>query len=192
MLAAAAALMRQRADEIGAGLTREEGKPLPEARGEVLRAADVLEYFAGEASRPIGVTLPSYRPATRIQTTRHPGMRVFEEETFGPVTVVDDLDEAIALTQATDYGLCAAIHTRDLGQATRFVDEVIVGVLNVNQPTSGVEPHAPFGGWACPARPSVSSARRRWSSSPSSRHWSSASESVGGRCGPGATVSAVK
>jgi aldehyde dehydrogenase (NAD+) len=78
-----------------------------------------------------------------------PGMRLFDEETFGPVAAVttfDTLDEAIALSRHPSYGLTAAIHTNDLGVADRFMREVSVGVVNVNLPTSGVEPHIPFGG----------------------------------------------
>jgi aldehyde dehydrogenase (NAD+) len=78
-----------------------------------------------------------------------PGMTLFDEETFGPVasvTTFDTLDEAIALSADASYGLTASIHTNDLGAADRFMREVSTGVVNVNLPTSGVEPHLPFGG----------------------------------------------
>jgi acyl-CoA reductase-like NAD-dependent aldehyde dehydrogenase len=77
------------------------------------------------------------------------GMRLADEEIFGPVaavTVVDDLDEAIGLATKTNYGLSASIHTSRIDSAQRFADSLAVGVVNVNQPTTGVEPHLPFGG----------------------------------------------
>ncbi len=54
ILFAAAELLAQRSDEIGHELTREEGKTLAEGRGEARRAAAVLRFAAGEASRPLG------------------------------------------------------------------------------------------------------------------------------------------
>ncbi|HEY3749290.1 MAG TPA: aldehyde dehydrogenase family protein [Pseudonocardiaceae bacterium] len=83
-----------------------------------------------------------------VVTDVAPGMRLFDDETFGPVavvTAVDDIDEAIAMATSS-YGLTSAIHTSRLSAVYRFAERVPVGVVNVNQPTTGVEPHAPFGG----------------------------------------------
>jgi succinate-semialdehyde dehydrogenase/glutarate-semialdehyde dehydrogenase len=55
----AADLLRQRADAIAPLLTMEQGKPLPEAKGEVLAAADVIDWFAEEARRTYGRVIPS-------------------------------------------------------------------------------------------------------------------------------------
>ena len=55
----AADLLRERADKIAPLLTMEQGKPLPEAKGEVLAAADVIDWFAEEARRTYGRVIPA-------------------------------------------------------------------------------------------------------------------------------------
>ncbi|CAN7761475.1 aldehyde dehydrogenase family protein [Rhizobium leguminosarum] len=59
-----------RKDELGALLAREEGKTLPEATGEVIRASQIFEFFAGEALRLGGEVLPSVRPTIGVEITR--------------------------------------------------------------------------------------------------------------------------
>ncbi len=54
----AAALMRERADEIARVMTQEQGKPLIEARGETMAAADIIEWFAEEGFRVYGRLVP--------------------------------------------------------------------------------------------------------------------------------------
>lgn len=66
----AGSLVMQRAKELGALLSREEGKTLPEGTGEVMRAARILKYFAGEALRRHGRTLDSTRPGIDAATYR--------------------------------------------------------------------------------------------------------------------------
>ena len=61
-----------RADELGDLLAREEGKTLPEARGEVVRAGQILKYFAGVALQPHGQAVDSVRPGVEISVTREP------------------------------------------------------------------------------------------------------------------------
>jgi aldehyde dehydrogenase (NAD+) len=61
-----------RKDELGALLAREEGKTLPEATGEVIRASQIFEFFAGEALRLAGEVLPSVRPNIGVEITREP------------------------------------------------------------------------------------------------------------------------
>ena len=58
--------------ELGDLLAREEGKTLPEAIGEVGRAAAIFKFFAGEALRPGGEVLPSVRPGVEVEITREP------------------------------------------------------------------------------------------------------------------------
>jgi len=55
----AAAFMRERAEAIGRVLTQEQGKPLSEAKGESLAAADIIEWFADEGLRVYGRLVPS-------------------------------------------------------------------------------------------------------------------------------------
>ncbi|MFT4089224.1 MAG: aldehyde dehydrogenase family protein [Asticcacaulis sp.] len=58
--------------ELGALLSREEGKTLPEGIGEVTRAGHIFKYFAGEALRAHGEVLDSVRPGVKVEITREP------------------------------------------------------------------------------------------------------------------------
>ncbi|MGU7838022.1 NAD-dependent succinate-semialdehyde dehydrogenase [Burkholderia sp. AW33-5] len=65
-------LMLEHRDALAELLTREQGKPLAEARGEVAYAASFLEWFAEEAKRMYGDVIPSPKPDTQIVVTREP------------------------------------------------------------------------------------------------------------------------
>ena len=65
-------IMRERQDEIARTITLEEGKPQPDAQGEVRRALNITEYAAGEGRRLFGYTTPSELPDTVAYTTRRP------------------------------------------------------------------------------------------------------------------------
>jgi alpha-ketoglutaric semialdehyde dehydrogenase len=78
-----------------------------------------------------------------------PTSALAQDELFGPVLATftaADLDEAIALANRTRYGLSASLFTRDLGAALEYVRRVEAGLVRVNGDTTGVDPHAPFGG----------------------------------------------
>lgn len=66
----AGTLIIERKDAIGTLLAREEGKTLPEAMGETVRAGRILKYFAGEALRRHGQNMESTRPGIEVQTYR--------------------------------------------------------------------------------------------------------------------------
>ena len=68
----AARLLRQRVDRIAGNMTREQGKPAAEARAEVNTAADVIDWFAGEAQRTYGWTVPPRAPDIVQIAARHP------------------------------------------------------------------------------------------------------------------------
>lgn len=69
----AAALIRERVDHIALLLTQEQGKPLAEAKGEVLFAADIIEWFAEESFRLYGRVVPSrVNPAIRLMVLKEP------------------------------------------------------------------------------------------------------------------------
>lgn len=76
ILRKAAELIRERADHIAPILTMEQGKPLAEARAEVQTAGDVIEWFAEEARRTYGRTIPA-----RLDGVR----QLVEKEPIGPV-----------------------------------------------------------------------------------------------------------
>ncbi|TFY99875.1 aldehyde dehydrogenase family protein [Ramlibacter rhizophilus] len=69
--AAGAEILARRA-ELGDLLAREEGKTLPEAVGEVVRAGNIFKFFAGEALRGDGELVPSVRPGVGVEVTREP------------------------------------------------------------------------------------------------------------------------
>jgi len=66
----AADLLDRRFDSIAAEMTREEGKTLPEAKGEVRRSINIFRYFAGEGSRMPGVIVPSERDRVHMFAIR--------------------------------------------------------------------------------------------------------------------------
>src|SRR5438094_5382198 len=67
-----AELMRDRADAIARTLTMEQGKPLVEARGEILHSADTFEWFAEEGKRAYGEVIPPSVQGKRHITVKHP------------------------------------------------------------------------------------------------------------------------
>ncbi len=67
-----AELMRERADAMARTLTTEQGKPLPEAKAEVLHSADTFEWFAEEGKRLYGQVIPNSVPNKRHLTIKHP------------------------------------------------------------------------------------------------------------------------
>ena len=78
-----------------------------------------------------------------------PGMRIAQEEIFGPVVSVmrcRSLDEAIAIGNGVAYGLSASIYTRDINKAFTAMRDMYTGLFYVNAPTIGAEVHLPFGG----------------------------------------------
>jgi succinate-semialdehyde dehydrogenase/glutarate-semialdehyde dehydrogenase len=68
----AAGLLRERADTIARLLTQEQGKPLVEARGEVLAGADIVEWFANEGQRVYGRIVPARHPAAQQMVLKEP------------------------------------------------------------------------------------------------------------------------
>jgi len=72
VLDAAGAEILARRQELGDLLAREEGKTLPEAIGEVVRAGNIFKFFAGEALRAGGDVVPSVRPGVGVEVTREP------------------------------------------------------------------------------------------------------------------------
>ncbi|CAG7616831.1 aldehyde dehydrogenase family protein [Paenibacillus allorhizosphaerae] len=75
-------------------------------------------------------------------------MEIAREEVFGPVLIVqavETFEEALAMANNVEYGLTAAIFTKDLSVAGRFVDGIQAGMVHVNHGTAP-ESHMPFGG----------------------------------------------
>jgi acyl-CoA reductase-like NAD-dependent aldehyde dehydrogenase len=78
-----------------------------------------------------------------------PGMRIAQEEIFGPVTALiraKDADEAVRISNGVRYGLSSSIFTRDVNTAFRAMRDLEAGITYVNAGTIGAEVHLPFGG----------------------------------------------
>ena len=68
----AAEILEKRSGSVSEEMTREEGKTLPEAKGEVMRSVNIFRYFGGEGARFSGETVPSERPGVSAWTFRKP------------------------------------------------------------------------------------------------------------------------
>jgi aldehyde dehydrogenase (NAD+)/betaine-aldehyde dehydrogenase len=143
-----------RALTLGPGLDDADVGPLISA-GQLERAEGMLGRAAADG---VSIPLGGSRPAGRedewyleptIVSDVGPGQEIFEEEVFGPVLGVStfaDEDEAIALANATPYGLVAGVWTADVSRALRVAGEVQAGQVYVNGygVAGGIE--LPFGG----------------------------------------------
>lgn len=99
LLSRAARLMRERADTIALDLTLEQGKPLRQARGEVLGSAAVLDWFAGQARRGYGRLVPSHDGVT---------MQVVEPRPVGAVAVLTPWNSPLGTSVRTVAAALAA------------------------------------------------------------------------------------
>lgn len=78
-----------------------------------------------------------------------PNMRIAQEEIFGPVTAiieVDTLEEAIKVNNATAFGLSSSIFTANVNAAFTAIRDIATGLVYINAGTIGAEVHLPFGG----------------------------------------------
>jgi benzaldehyde dehydrogenase (NAD) len=78
-----------------------------------------------------------------------PAMKLFRDESFGPVVGVmrvSGVDAAVAAANDTEYGLSAAVFGRDVGRALAVARRIDSGICHVNGPTVHDEPQMPFGG----------------------------------------------
>jgi acyl-CoA reductase-like NAD-dependent aldehyde dehydrogenase len=139
------------------------------AKTATLRAARADAPLAGmvdpaAASRVDAMLVDAReRGATVIQTGRlegnvlqpaivdgvTPAMRVYQEESFGPIVSVlrfDTDEEAIRLANDSEYGLSAAVFSRDIGRAMAVAQRIESGICHINGPTVHDEAQMPFGG----------------------------------------------
>ncbi|MFO1100504.1 MAG: aldehyde dehydrogenase family protein [Xanthobacteraceae bacterium] len=103
-----------RKDELGRLLAREEGKPLVDGVGEVVRAGQIFGFFAGEALRLVGEKVASTRPGVTVEITREP---------VGVVSLITPWNFPIAIpawkiAPALAYGNCVVFKPADLVPAS--------------------------------------------------------------------------
>jgi aldehyde dehydrogenase (NAD+) len=113
------------------GIGQKEGARLAEGGGLLKRATE------------------GYYMAPALFTESAPEMRINTDEIFGPVASVirvRNYEEALAMANATPFGLSAGIVTTSLKYATHFRRNSESGLVMVNLPTAGLDYHVPFGG----------------------------------------------
>jgi vanillin dehydrogenase len=112
------------------------GKLIEDARGKGASIA-----AGGEAKGTL-------MPATVVDRVT-PAMLIYAEESFGPVVTVvrvDGEEEALRVANDTEYGLSAAVFSRNIARALHFARRIESGICHINAPTVHDEPQMPFGG----------------------------------------------
>ena len=117
------------------------------AAGFVSELIDDAIAKGGELHRGVAPR-DSLVPASFVDRVT-PDMRIYHEESFGPVAAVVRVngdDEAVRVANDTQYGLSAAVFTRDINRALRVASRVQSGICHINGPTVHDEAQMPFGG----------------------------------------------
>ncbi len=145
-----------------AGLTIGAGTDAASEMGPLITAAHrdkVASYVAGAADEGATVVVDGRQHQfdsngffIGVSLIDHvkPGMKVYDDEIFGPVLSVvrvDTFEEAIQLTNENEFGNGVAIFTRDGGAARQFEFEIEAGMVGVNLPIPVPVGSFSFGGW---------------------------------------------
>lgn len=135
--------------------------PAGDPRGHVVlgslissQAADKMEELVADAvAKGAKLVAGGKRTGTVVEATLldhvTPAMRVYSEESFGPVKPVIRVkgeDEAVRVANDTEYGLSSAVFSRDIKRAMAVAARIEAGICHINGPTVGDEAQMPFGG----------------------------------------------
>jgi RHH-type transcriptional regulator, proline utilization regulon repressor / proline dehydrogenase / delta 1-pyrroline-5-carboxylate dehydrogenase len=127
------------------------GPLIEPAEGKLLKALTTLEPGESWLLEPRKLDADGKTWTPGIKTGVKPGSEFHRVEYFGPVLGIlraRDLDEALDLQNAVDYGLTAGIHSLDAREVATWVERVEAGNLYVNRGTTGaIVQRQPFGGW---------------------------------------------
>ncbi|MDX8538441.1 aldehyde dehydrogenase [Mesorhizobium abyssinicae] len=150
------------ADEFVAKLAARAAQlPAGDPRGHVVlgslissQAADKMEELVADAvAKGAKLVAGGKRAGTVVDATLldhvTPSMRVYAEESFGPVKPVIRVkgeDEAVRVANDTEYGLSSAVFSRDIKRAMAVAARIQAGICHINGPTVGDEAQMPFGG----------------------------------------------
>jgi aldehyde dehydrogenase (NAD+) len=142
-------------EALGVGDPADEGTVVgpvitPRAREGVVHAAETAGSDGGRvATGGRNLEGPGLFVAPTVVDGLEPGAPLAQEEVFGPIAGIlraASAEEAVRISNAVSYGLVTSVFTRDLDAALEVVDGLDTGMIRINQPTSGVDYHAPFGG----------------------------------------------
>jgi aldehyde dehydrogenase (NAD+)/betaine-aldehyde dehydrogenase len=143
---------RFRSLTVGHGLDDPDVGPLISERQRD-RVASIVEAGRSDATVFVGGAVldrPGYFFEATLFDDVRPGSAIATEEVFGPVLAMAafrDVDQAVALANATQYGLVAGIWTRDIGKAHTVAAEIAAGQVFINTYGAGGGVELPFGGF---------------------------------------------
>jgi acyl-CoA reductase-like NAD-dependent aldehyde dehydrogenase len=116
-------------------------------------AVKMGDFIADATAKGATITAGGKRTGSVFQATVldhvKPGMRAYDEESFGPVKPVirvKDEEEAIRVANDTEYGLSSSVYSRDIQRAMAVAARIESGICHINGPTVGDEAQMPFGG----------------------------------------------
>ncbi len=117
---------------------------------ELLKSCDDQGLVVLQPHRAAEIACESLYVPPAIVVTDDPASEIVQEETFGPVLVIQpakDWSHAVSLCNGVRQGLAAALFSDDEALIEDFLSRAEAGILRINQATDGAEPRLPFGGW---------------------------------------------
>jgi vanillin dehydrogenase len=147
-----AARLGKRAEQLTIGDPRDEGTMIGPVVDDASRErilALIEDALAKGATAVAGGTAIGNCVAPTVLAGVTPDMRIYAEESFGPVVAVvavDGPDEAVRVANDTEYGLSAAVFGPDVPAALDVARRIESGICHVNSSTVHDEPQMPFGG----------------------------------------------
>jgi benzaldehyde dehydrogenase (NAD) len=144
--------LRERANSLKVGDPREQDTQIGPLVNEAALER-VTEHFEDAVAKGAKVITGGkaeglyFQPTVLTDVT--PEMRVYSEESFGPIVSivpVDGVDEAVRVANDTEYGLSSAVFSRDVETAMSVARRLQTGMCHINDATVNDEPQMPFGG----------------------------------------------
>jgi benzaldehyde dehydrogenase (NAD) len=144
--------LRERADSLKVGDPHEQDTQIGPLVNEAALER-VIEHFEDAVAKGAKVITGGkadglyFQPTVLTDVT--PEMRVYAEESFGPIVSivpVDGIDEAVGVANDTEYGLSSAVFSRDVETAMSVARRLETGMCHINDATVNDEPQMPFGG----------------------------------------------